>query len=323
LTALGLRSIVVCDSFCNGGRVIGSVVAIVIAIASVPPADESRRVSVYPFTGTNVPPARVTEMESLVKLAILRDRSGPFVLPETDSLQPSCGPVRTAPIACLARLARSGVVLRGSVRPLGTRLGVSLSMVDGSGRVFGPLLANVQPDVDDLRPVAATLGALDGAIRNGRSTATAPQAAVSPAPARAVVTTAPAGAIAAPSAPPIRPVAPAEAVVSRHPADDDDRPTGAWMNPTGKWMMAGGLAAAAGGAVFAFLGKKLNDDLSTKYSSHTLTAADAGSYSTLDKYSLGANVLLVAGGALFATGATIYALAPENNGVGFGATGKF
>lgn len=320
-------------------------VAVFLALAAGPIfADGQHRAFLYPFAGDGVSAERVKELESMVKLVIIRNRTGAFILPDTDSLPASCGPVVSAPPACLARLVRDGVVLRGFVRAAGPRFAVSLSAVDSRGRAFGPVLATVDLATENLRPVVSALDALDVSIQQGRTTAATPQAGVArplapPVPPASAALPVPppttssavnpsaagAGTQATPSpAPAERPVPPAARTAFR--PHYEESPSGAWMAPAGKWLLAGSAAALAGGVVFGYLGRKLNDDLSAKYSSHTLTAADSGSYGTLDKYALGANVLFIAGGVLAATGVTFWALAPDvggYNGMRVGVSGSF
>jgi len=122
----------------------------------------------------------------------------------------------------------------------------------------------------------------------------------SPAAAAPVATTSPA---------PARNAAPLASLPAVEAAPEPSQ--GAWMAPTGKWLLVGGAVALVGGGAAGYLGKRLSDDLASKYAAHTLTPADSGSYSAAQRYSLVANSLFVAGGALALTGLTIWGLAPD------------
>jgi hypothetical protein len=100
-----------------------------------------------------------------------------------------------------------------------------------------------------------------------------------------------------------------------------------WQRPVGKALTLGGFVALGAGAAFGIVGKKLADDLDAKYSSGTLTGADAESYDKVDRYNLASNVFLIAGGAAAAAGVTLWTLAPsvapERGGATIRLSGNF
>jgi hypothetical protein len=79
----------------------------------------------------------------------------------------------------------------------------------------------------------------------------------------------------------------------------------------GKWTVVGGVGLVAAGAVAGYMGKKLSDDLTAAAAKNQLKASDRSSYDQVDAYATAANVLFVAGGVAVATGAVLWAIAPE------------
>ena len=123
------------------------------------------------------------------------------------------------------------------------------------------------------------------------------------------------------SAAPPPPVAPRAAIASNARAPSPAT-SGGWMVPTGRWVAGGGLALLAGGGAAGFLGNRLSDRLTQKYAAHTLTAADRSSYRAVHNYATVANVLLIAGGVVTATGLVLWAAAPDAGGE-VGVRGRF
>jgi hypothetical protein len=88
-----------------------------------------------------------------------------------------------------------------------------------------------------------------------------------------------------------------------------------------------GAALLAASAVTAYFGKQEADALDEKYRNSSLAWSDREGYRRVERLGSATNVLLVVGGAVAATGATMWAFAPtfypEHGGAGVGVSGRF
>lgn len=271
----------------------------------------------------------------------LLDQAIPAALGRTGRLAPGPAPLESRcgdapPPACVARLADDGLVLVTAARAQAGILVFTFSAVDAAARVYGPVRVGIDPMAQDAAPLVRALRDLDrravtGMAQERARAAAAPPVVASPAPAAAPA--APAGAPAVPppepapklaATPPKGPAPSTRATAYRSPSDA--RP-GAWRRTTGKALTAGGAALLAGGTVLAVLGRGLSQELEDKYAQGALTPADADAYERLDLYNTAGTALLVAGGVTFASGLTLWSLAPDvaptRGGLRLGLAGRF
>lgn len=263
-------------------------VLIVLALAAAPALARPGGVNLYPFAGDGIEERQLHDLEGMLKSALLRLRSPTLTLDSLDTLEPGCGKATQAKPACLARYARSGVVLTGIVTKSGRYVQIALTATDGQGRAIGTVRPLVDPAVENLQPIVVALQDLDALIAGGAPAQTQP----------AVATQAP---------PPVRPKAPAAAVEPERPRSE------VWLGRAALGAGAGAIAAAGGALAFGYLAKKTNQDLSSRYATHTLTAADASSYNQVKSYSGFANILFIASGVLAAGALTCWAILADDD----------
>src|SRR5438132_5430769 len=226
-------------------------VAAALALIAAPASARTGAANIYPLAGDGIEARQLRDIEGMLKSALLRLRSPTLTLDSLDTLDPGCGAANQAKPACLARLARGGVVLTGIVTHSGRFLQLALSAIDGQGRTTGPIRPLIDPSVENLKPLVAALQDLDAAIAGG---AQPPPAAATPVPVAA----------ASP-----RPRAPAAAVETGRPRGE------VWLTRLGVGSGVGALASLGGAFAFGYLAKKTNDDLTKRYGAHTLNTADA------------------------------------------------
>ena len=243
-------------------------------LALLAPAAMARPALLYPATGS-VDEERRSDVEGELKSAMLRRRSGYLTLGSTVTLPSSCG-ADPAP-QCLAKLGMGDVVVVAAVSDSEGGLTVSLRAVEPDARVWGPVTVEITAATGSVGKLLAALDALDKAM------------------------------LPPPSAPKKR--APAAAVPA--PAEDAPASHATWMAPTGKWTAASGVAALLAGAVVGHFATNLNDDLSARYRTGALTAADLPSYPRLHRMTVAANALFIAGGALTLAGVVLWGVAPD------------
>jgi hypothetical protein len=223
-----------------------------IIVAAVPSLAQARPASVYPIDGEGVANAQLRDVEGMIKSALMRLRSGVLTLVDTASLPPACGSARTAQPACLARLARTGIVLQGLVGSEGRRFWLSLSAVDGAGRRYGPARVAIDLSIENLQPIVAALELLGTAIAEGRGAAPSAPAAPPPAPLATASAAAPAARPATVPAAPTPPPAPqATAAPAPRPAPQAAASAAPTPGPPAASLPAG--AAASAPAVTAWL----------------------------------------------------------------------
>ncbi len=289
------------------------------------PALGATPVAIYPVQAPDLQPDERQDVEALLEVGlraaavrgVLEPRQPPL-------LTPSCGPAPAD--ACLAGLARGGVVLAAKAKRRGDFMVVILAFVDGAGRRTKPGAFAADLTIQSARPVDQALYLLEFELeRLAGPTPANPLAPATPAdppaPRPAVSLTAPAPSGAGPLVPPT----PA-AHVDR-PAARPGRP-GAWMEPTGKWTAAGGLVLLAGATVTGLLGKKITSDLNQKYAARALTTADASSYGRAHTYGVLTTALLAGGGLATVTGLSLWMAAPDEVEQGrlapsIGVSGRF
>jgi hypothetical protein len=258
----------------------------------------------YPVDGGKLTPEQVADCEALLEAGFLRAATRFDALAPADPLRirAACGRRGPGP-ACLAKLADQGVVIQASARDRGTEIVFTLQAVDASGRVYGPVRAATDAAVTNAVPVGDAIAELDRRVSGRARTVDALRMAN-------------AAALLADLPPPRKVVL----------SFKDSRPQ-PWQRPVGKALTVGGFVALGAGAAFGVMAKKLSDDLDAKYSTGTLTGADAGSYDKVDRYNMAANVFLVAGGTAAAAGITLWTLAPsvapERGGATIRLSGSF
>jgi hypothetical protein len=261
-----------------------------LALFAAPAWAKAGGANLYPLAGDGIEARQLRDVEGQIKSALLRLRSPTLTLDSLDTLASSCGPATQAKPACLAKSAKGGVVLTGTVTRSGRLLVVALSAVDGRGRVTGPVRTTIDPAVENLKPLVEALQELDGRM-SSVAPALPPVGAAPPPP---TVTPAPAAAVTAQPEPP-----------------SGDK----WLRRGAIGSGVGAVLALGGGFAFGYLAKKTNDDLAAKYGAHTLTTSDADAYNKVDKYSTWANALFVVSGALAAASITCWAiLAGDDSG---------
>jgi len=287
-----------------------------IVLAAAPAWAAPRPASLYPLAGTELTPAGFPNLQTVLLEALGHAEPGaPFVANAGGLLQESCGPATTADAGCLAGSADEGVVLLGTLMPTSDRTFLALWAVDADAERYGPAFWAL----DRRRPIAESaaglLRLLAREIRAGRVSAAMPAAparSLAPAPAAQAL--------------------PAAALASRAPEPPRSR-----LKTVGLGLAGAGLVLAAAGGVFAFLASSLNEDLTTRYGNHTLTADDLGSYDALTLYDnvslslFSAGALFgVAGGALWGIGlvsqpggAAAGAVRPESRGAVVAYGGRF
>ena len=332
------------------------VLALLLLLAAGQAAAQSRPAYLYPLHGDGLKSGDLESVDGSLRAAFLRT-SNADLFRLAGEPPASCGPAAVAQTACLARLAGRGMVLRGIVKRVGSLLSFSLTAIDAQANLYNAPRLLLDPEIDNPGLLVNALEALRSAIDSRPAVRSAPPPvaaaepmgapvakpkAVAEAPRTTPLTAPRAASPAAPLAPPpaaSRPPSPATpqaAIVSAAPpppvapraaiASNARAPSpatsGGWMVPTGRWVAGGGLALLAGGGAAGFLGNRLSDRLTQKYAAHTLTAADRSSYRAVHNYATVANVLLIAGGVVTATGLVLWAAAPDAGGE-VGVRGRF
>lgn len=258
----------------------------------------------YPVDGGKLTPEQTADCQALLEAGLMRAASRFQALAPAEPLgvRAACGRKDPGP-ACRAKLAGDGVLVSASARDRGSEIVFTIEAVDASGRVYGPVRATTDAAVTNAVPIGDAILELDRRV-SGRATTV---------DALRIATTA---ALLA-DLPPPRKVA-----VSYKDAKPEP-----WQRPAGKILTTGGAVALGLGAAFGVMGRRLADDLDTKYGAGTLTGADAAAYQRVDRYALAANALLVAGGTAAAAGITLWTLspdvAPERGGASIRLSGKF
>ena len=332
------------------------VLALLLLLAAGQAAAQSRPAYLYPLHGDGLKSGDLESVDGSLRAAFLRT-SNADLFRLAGEPPASCGPAAVAQTACLARLAGRGVVLRGIVKRVGSLLSFSLTAIDAQANLYNAPRLMLDPEFENPGLLVNALEALRSAIDSRPAVRSAPPPvaaaepmgapvakpkAVAEAPRTTPLTAPRAASPAAPLAPPPAasrlpsPATPQAAIVSAAPpppvapraaiASNARAPSpatsGGWMVPTGRWVAGGGLALLAGGGAAGFLGNRLSDRLTQKYAAHTLTAADRSSYRAVHNYATVANVLLIAGGVVTATGLVLWAAAPDAGGE-VGVRGRF
>jgi len=245
-------------------------------------------VRLYPVDGGKLTADQTADAQALVEAALQRAAVRFVALAPADPLvtRAACGRRNPGP-ACVAKLAEGGIVIFAGVRDRGTDMVFTLSAVDASGRVYGPLRAQTDAFVQNAVPIGDAIAELDRRV-SGRGT--------TPDELRAANTAALLNDL-----PPPR----------RVEVSYKDSAKPPWQRGTGKALTAGGLLLVGAGALVGALDQRLTDDLERKYREGRLTGADAGSYRTVERYNLAANALFVAGGVAAAAGVTLWSIAPD------------
>jgi hypothetical protein len=244
-------------------------------------------VRLYPVDGGKLSAERTADAQALVEAALKRAAARFDALAPADPLvtRPVCGRRNPGP-ACVAKLAENGVVVFVGARDRGTEIVFTLSAVDASGRVYGPIRAQTDAFVQNAVPIGDAIAELDRRV-SGRGT--------TPTELRAANTAAL-----------LNDLPPPRRVTISY--KDSAKPP--WQRGTGKALTAGGLLLLGAGTLVGVLDQRLSDDLDRKFREGRLTGADAGSYRTVDRYNLAANALFVVGGVTAATGITLWSIAP-------------
>lgn len=296
--------------------------ALVAAWSLAARAQTPRALSLYPLAGIeSTSREKVAEAQSLLESAAAGlARRGQNVYPATPLLmRPSCGQ-RAPEVACLARLAKDGVIVFGAAHLGDGILAVTLRAVDARGKVYGPVRAGVDSYIQSSEPYLLALLALDArmGVAPEKPLAAAPRLRQGEDPRKSHRLNLPA------LNPPVR----GPPIIVRRRSDREEGSRGApsgWRT-AGKVLVGSGLALAAAGAGVAWLDRRLSDSLDQKFQDGTLTAADAGSYRRVDRYNTAATALLVAGAAVATTGVTFWILAPDGSpgsGPRVGVSGRF
>ncbi len=306
------------------------------AIASIASA-QPLAVRIYPIDTRNVSDEYAADARGLLQIAVARLARGSELLYPADPLilRRSCG---VPPVAeCLARLATGGVVVTGSLRASAAALELTLEAIDAAGRVYGPVVATVDSFLQSSEPIFEALHALERRIESAAHTASAPGAAAAPHAPETEATEDRAAPVPGPSvAPPS--LSPSPSSASR--ADETRRPVrlgdvqresrplaGGWRGLVGKTLFFTGLASLTGGVAVAVVDQRLSQSLENRFDAGTLTGSDTASYRRVQAYNTVANALFITGGVLAATGATLWAIAPDvgavRGGARLGITGRF
>jgi len=270
--------------------------------AAAPSAALAAQLALYPLE-------RVGEDDDAAVVASLLDaavhqaaRRSELRAAEPLLARPRCGPATLAATPCLAESAGRGLLARAFVRRAQGFLVVTLELVDGRGRVFGPVRVGLETAVQNSEPLTRAL--LDLAAR-----AEAPALVLAASPGAAA-----AAASVAAAAPPLAPAGPAPV-----------RPS--WQARTAPWLGAAGVLLATAGGMFAASRETLTAKLDQKRASGTLTEGDARWQAEADRYGARSRALLVAGGACGAAGLALWALAPSvvpiQGGAAVGVGGRF
>jgi hypothetical protein len=249
---------------------------------------QSIPVRLYPVDGGKLTADQTADCQALLEAALMRaaSRFGALAPAEPLGVRAACGRRNPGP-ACLAKLADAGVVMAASARDRGTEIVFTLVAIDASGRTYGPVRATTDAAVTNAVPIGEAMIELDRRVSGRAKTAEALRVANT--------------ATLLADLPPPRKV---------EVSYKDSKPE-PWQRGTGKAFTAGGFLALGAGAALGVMGRKLADDLDTKYRQGTLTGADAESYQRVDRYAAAANVLLIAGGTAAAAGITLWTLAPD------------
>lgn len=286
------------------GKLVRAALAVLAAaVAPAVSAQTPMAMSLYPLSGIEgTGPSAVADAQSLVESAAAAlARRGRNLHPSTPLLlRTSCG--RVPETACLAKLARDGIVVWGAVHAADGILAVNLRAVDGRGKVYGPVRAGVDAYVQSAEPFVRALLAID--TRLGLAP---PPPSMAGEPRRAL------GDVL--KGPNLR---------QRKLAAAKKPDSG--LESAGKVLLVGGVALAGAGFGIHLLDRRLADSLEAKFQAGTLTAADADSYRRVDRYNTAATVLLAAGAVCATTGVTFWILAPDEpkrRGARFGVTGRF
>ena len=262
---------------------------------------------VYPMQSAQVPKADLAELDSLLHGALARSVKYGLFTDAAPTLAASCG--AKPALACLAGLAKGGLVLVAEVGQRGNYFLLTLHAIDGRGAVRGPVQASVdtvartQPDLDKALQRLAAPSAPPAAVP-------APPVAAAPASAAPAVLPDPAAAAPGP-APAARVSAPAAALSAR--ATPQPLVEGAWLRPAALWTGVAAVAALGGGITAGLLAKKTSDDLTARSASNSLTPADAGSYHAVGRYDLVANLLFATASVAAVTALVFLALAPDGD----------
>lgn len=261
-------------------------VFVVLALAAAPALARPGGVNLYPFAGDGIEERQLHDLEGMLKSALLRLRSPTLTLDSLDTLEPACGKPTQAKPPCLARFARSGVVLTGNVTRSGRYFQIAVTAIDGQGRAIGPVKPLVDPAVENLQPIVGALQELDSLIAGG--------AQAQPA-------------VATQTPPPVRPRVPAEALEPERPRSE------VWLGRAALGAGAGAIASAGGALALGYLAKKTNQDLTNRYATHALTVSDAAAYGNVKTYSNFANILFIASGVLAAGALTCWAILADDD----------
>lgn len=245
-------------------------------------------VRLYPVDGGKLTAEQTADAQALVEAALQRAAARFVALAPADPLvtRAACGR-RNPGSACVAKLAEGGVVVYAGARDRGTEIVFTLSAVDASGRVYGPVRAQTDAFVQNAVPIGDAIAELDRRVSGRGTTAEELRAANTAALLNDL--------------PPPRRVA-----ISYK---DSAKPP--WQRPTGKALTAGGIVLVGAGVLVGVLDQRLSDDLDRKYREGRLTGADAGSFRTIERYNLAANALFAVGGVAALTGVTLWAVAPD------------
>ncbi|MFN0064255.1 MAG: hypothetical protein ACKVPX_17240 [Myxococcaceae bacterium] len=222
---------------------------------------------------------------------------------ETKVLAPLCRQATLkGQLPCLKRLASEGTVLHGSVTTVAGETRLVLYRMDAAGRSDGPVTI----------ALAGGDEAFDAGLKAfpevGRSDAPMATTAAQPA----LIPTTPTPETPGPEVPP-------EAVT----VESWSNPRVNWLTPTGIAFLASGAALLAGGTTFAFINRGLSEELTEKHRRNLLTPADLPSYQRVQLYNVLATSMLIAGGAVAATGIVFVSVAPSGDGGTLSMSGRF
>ena len=282
----------------------GTALALSIAlVAAVAPAraSASTPAALYPVQTEKLTRDEAADVQAILESALrLANRRDVISARQPAILRSTCG-IPPAD-ACLASMARGGVVLHARAMRRGEVVIVTIAFVDGEGRRTRSVSFGLDLTIQNVRPADQAISTLEYELRD---------LANAPPPADMV------------KADPLPPPARASAAATKITAQgrSSSRAT------AGKWLTGGGVAVVAGGIAFGVLARQANASLTDKYASGSLGPADASSYSKVKRYNTIANSLLVVGGVMTATGFYYWMVAPDvqpvRGGVTLGLAGQF
>jgi len=253
--------------------------------------------SLYPLEGQDIDPRELVAIQATIGAAMQSHaRTGGMLEPATPFLiKRTCG--EHPDVRCLTGLARGGFVLSSSAKQTGQFALVELTLTDSAGKTVAKTRFKVELLFLDDAPALRAMAALERMVQDSVRAAKAAEVPKAPVPPVS----------SAPAAIPLKAAtSPELTAVSSTP--------GAWKRTGGPLLTAAGALLLATGAVVGFLDWQLANSLDDKARNHTLSPADADSYSRVRAYNVAANALFAGGGILAGIGVYCWVSAPSSGG---------